>query len=588
MLKRLTSIILVGLVSAASLRAVASAPLGPPPMTHEMILHAAQTVYLGNLERRANGIGPLRWNRQLTEAAYWYAWDSTENRPAGFCGHQDSEGLWPSNRITRFGFRGRGGAENAFCGYVTPEDAIGGWMRSDGHRANLLDPNSREIGVGSYRRGDGRGYVTQDFGSDPASAPVIINNEAPTALSPQVNLYIYDRDPSGGAVAFARATEMQVANDACFSGAAWEPFTREKSWTLASGPTGWRTVYVRTRDALGKTAVVSDSIYYGAATLPDPLDLSMLTATNGPGITLRNVDSGGLPKAQFSEGWLLDDTFDTFKLLWGSGEQAPDREARGGTAFRLGPPGDLAETSAWLWTTEFYRNIPLVAYVRLKVAANTATDEVARVGVTGGAPLRLKGTDFSAPNRYQEFPIPFTFAGDAEFLIVQFWRNGSTDVFVDGVTFFSAPETAQTVMTWRDPAENYRGQGVWVRFTNGGSHFSPVQEATSGAPSLSVTPGFLIFESRQAGAPIAGRALRVTRACPGLSWQVTPSANWLRAATQWETVQVDVDAARLGAGLHFATLTVTPSDANVEPVRVPVTVQVGDRVRRVFLPLMRR
>ncbi len=102
-------------------------------------------------------------------------------------------------RALTYGYLGGAGAENAFCGYVTPADAIQGWMNSEGHRANLLDPGSREIGLGYYRRASaGRGYVTQDFGSDPVYAPVIIENEALSTTTPNVNLYIYDRATNGG------------------------------------------------------------------------------------------------------------------------------------------------------------------------------------------------------------------------------------------------------------------------------------------------------------------------------------------------------------------------------------------------------
>ncbi len=121
-------------------------------VSQTLLQDVARTVYLGNLARRDNGIPPLRWNSQLTDAARWFSWDSTENRAAGFCGHQDTNGNWPGYRALIFGYLGGAGAENAFCGYVTPEYAIQGWMNSSGHRANLLDPNSREIGLGYYQR----------------------------------------------------------------------------------------------------------------------------------------------------------------------------------------------------------------------------------------------------------------------------------------------------------------------------------------------------------------------------------------------------------------------------------------------------
>ena len=118
----------------------------PTVQTPTLLYDEARTVHLGNLARRDNGVPPLRWNRQLTHAGRWFSWDSTENRPAGFCGHQDTQGHWPDYRALAFGYLGGAGAENAFCGYLSPEDAIQGWMNSPGHRANLLDPSSREVG----------------------------------------------------------------------------------------------------------------------------------------------------------------------------------------------------------------------------------------------------------------------------------------------------------------------------------------------------------------------------------------------------------------------------------------------------------
>ncbi len=56
-------------------------------------------------------------------------------------------------------------AENIAAGYMTPEDAMNGWMNSSGHRANILDPNYKYIGVGYYSGGGYYGtYWSQNFG----------------------------------------------------------------------------------------------------------------------------------------------------------------------------------------------------------------------------------------------------------------------------------------------------------------------------------------------------------------------------------------------------------------------------------------
>ena len=95
-----TGVILILLSLSLGLLGTARAQGGydPAVQTQMLLYDEARTVYLGNLARRDNGIPPLRWNRQLTDAARWYSWDSTENRPAGFCGHQDTQGNWPDYR----------------------------------------------------------------------------------------------------------------------------------------------------------------------------------------------------------------------------------------------------------------------------------------------------------------------------------------------------------------------------------------------------------------------------------------------------------------------------------------------------------
>ena len=453
----------------------------PTVQTARLLYDEARTVYLGNLARRANGVPPLRWNRQLTYAARWFSWDSTENRPNGFCGHQDTQGHWPDYRARAFGYLGGAGAENAFCGYVTPKDAINGWMNSPGHRANLLDPNSREVGLGYYRRtSDGRGYVTQDFGNDPVYAPVIIQNEALFTKSRNVNLYIYNRLRSGGFAGLSPAKQMMVSNNPRFSGAAWEPYKANKAWTLRSG-TGWRTVYVKTRDRFRRTLTVSDTIYLGQSVPLKQLGAAQMSSRKAQ-VTLYNLDGGTLPQVQFSLGWLADDTFTTFGKLWGNGERVHDPAARGGTAYRLFP--GAGESSAWVWDTTFIKDVPMVAYFRLKVNDNTSSGEVARVTILGGGteygPRSLHGTDFTAPNQYQEFALNFTFHSNPneEFLIFQFWRSGNADVYIDAVYIFTEPQAITSPLTWSVPGKNYRGQGVWVRYTDG-THFSRISEAST-------------------------------------------------------------------------------------------------------------
>ena len=459
----------------------------PTTQSPTLLYNEARTVYLGNLERQANGVPPLRWNTQLTHAARWFSWDSVENRPIGFCGHEDSQGNDFSYRTDNWGYLGFAGAENAFCGYVSPEYAIQGWMNSAGHRTNLLNSSYREIGMGYYRRdSDGRGYLTQDFGRDKVYAPVVIENEALATTDPNVSLYIYDRQESSGFAGFSAATQMMVSDNPYFNNASWEAFNNTKAWSLENN-IGWQDVYVKTRDAFGRTMTVSDTIYFGTeASLPtEEIGTGEQLSTTSSNVTLYELDGGSLSNVQFSLGWLADNSYSTFSKLWGNGNLVNDAAALGGTAYRLYP--GAGESAAWVYDTSFVPNVPMVAYFRLKVNDNASTAEVARLAVEGGqtdyGPISLKGTDFDAPNQYQEFALNFTFDAtqDDQFLIFRFWRSGTADLYVDAVSIFTMPQAVAPTLTWSVPGNNYRGQGVWVRYTED-DQFSAISEGITVEP----------------------------------------------------------------------------------------------------------
>ena len=565
---------------------------GPPPQTADLIYDEMRTVYLGNLARRDNGVPPLRWNAEMTEAARWFSWDSVENRPDGYCGHQDTLGRSPWERVPLFGYQGWCGAENAFCGYVTPEQAIEGWMNSSGHRANLLNPDFQEIGLGYYRRAsDGRGYVTQDFGVDAVYPPLIIENEAITTDSPDVNLYLYSRQASSGFTGLGPTVEMMLANNPCFEGASWEPYSAEKAWTLESG-SGWRTVYAKARDAMGRTTVVSDTIYLGGEAPLDELGLHLASATRQQ-VTVYELDGGGLPYFQLSQNWFADDSNGTFTLWWGNGEQVNDADARGGTAFRLRPGN--GESFAWVWTTDFAKDTPFDAYFRLKVSDNSSSGEVARISVKGGGteygPLSLKGTDFAAANVYQEFPISFTFHDNPDdgFLFFNFWRSGEADVYVDGVYIFTEPQPVQNPYTWSVPGGHYRGGGVWLRYTDDAGTFSAVEEARLRPRRLAVSPTALLFLAEVDGSPPPAQMLTVEEDCEPFTWSAAEDADWLTVQPGEGVVQVTANPSGLITGTYQTTITVQAETGVLgSPAQVPVTLHLVDEIHRMHLPLVVR
>lgn len=147
-----------------------------------------------------------------------------------------------------------------------------------------------------------------------------------------------------------------------------------------------------------------------------------------------------------------------------------------------------------MYDTAFIKYTPFTAYFRLKVNDNLSSNEVARIEVQGGpaiyGPLSLKGTDFTTSNQYQEFALNFTFnpTTNDPFLIFKFWRSGNADVYVDAVSIFSAPQAITSPLTWSVPGSNYRGQGVWVRYTNG-TQFSDITEGVTTPYAISGNTG---------------------------------------------------------------------------------------------------
>ena len=120
---------------------------------------------LTNAERQNAGLAPLALNPQLSDAALKYS----EVLASGSC-FEHSCGAVPdfADRLGQVGYTGWAAiAENIAAGYPTPDAVVAGWMASEGHRANILSPNYREIGIGMVTGGSFGTYWTQEFGSRP-------------------------------------------------------------------------------------------------------------------------------------------------------------------------------------------------------------------------------------------------------------------------------------------------------------------------------------------------------------------------------------------------------------------------------------
>ena len=99
-----------------------------------------------NRQRRKAGLDPLTGNRRLHNAAQGHVDDM--DAVGRYLAHDSSDGRDLSDRIDEVGYKWRYIAENAASGQASPNAVVAAWMNSDGHRANLLDKEIEEIGVG--------------------------------------------------------------------------------------------------------------------------------------------------------------------------------------------------------------------------------------------------------------------------------------------------------------------------------------------------------------------------------------------------------------------------------------------------------
>ncbi len=122
---------------------------------------AYQVFTLANAEREAAGLTPFVWSDDLANIALAHSKDMNDRR---FMSHTNPDGLSPFDRIRRYGLKYSGAAENIAAGQKTPEEVMQSWMSSEGHRANILNPGLKQLGVGFYEgNGPYRTYWTQVF-----------------------------------------------------------------------------------------------------------------------------------------------------------------------------------------------------------------------------------------------------------------------------------------------------------------------------------------------------------------------------------------------------------------------------------------
>jgi uncharacterized protein YkwD len=145
------AVLALTLVAAPSASAVcASASATPSEVGKRTIVRA--TLCTLNAERARHGLPRLKLNKKLSSAARWHARDMVRR---DYFAHDSLGGGTFVDRIRRSGYMKGASSwsvgENLAWGSnerSAPRAITSMWMNSAGHRANILSPAFREVGIG--------------------------------------------------------------------------------------------------------------------------------------------------------------------------------------------------------------------------------------------------------------------------------------------------------------------------------------------------------------------------------------------------------------------------------------------------------
>jgi hypothetical protein len=265
---------------------LASAWLAAAPSASAQDSDVFQILARINALRQQNGLLPLELSSVLTVSAQRHSEDMART---GSISHTGSDGSSIDARIREAGYghwRDFGiWGENIYGGQTANVDAAWNfWTNSQVHRANILKPRYREIGIGVGRSDNGT-YYTLNFGAQPNVLPFFVTGSAPNVLLLLTNEN--DITTGEGVAVMGQATEVRIAEGADTGGAPWQLWAQSIPFQL-SDSTGPKTITVEYRDELGRgtrTTRTIDVTELAPAATPSP------TQTEPPTLTPTMVET---------------------------------------------------------------------------------------------------------------------------------------------------------------------------------------------------------------------------------------------------------------------------------------------------------
>jgi len=125
-----------------------------------------------NIQRKKYGLSPLKENLKLDSSSKMKVDDMFHNQ---YFAHKSPQGLSVGDLVKENGYNFIEVGENLALGnFKNSEALVNAWMNSPGHRANILNPRYRDIGV-AVKRGVFQGEMTwlavQHFGFPLSACP---------------------------------------------------------------------------------------------------------------------------------------------------------------------------------------------------------------------------------------------------------------------------------------------------------------------------------------------------------------------------------------------------------------------------------
>jgi len=146
--------------TAATPAPAAAKPAAAAPASANIGAYEQQVADLVNKEIAAAGLPALKVNTQLAGDAEKKAEDL---RDKNYFDHNSPTYGSPFDMMKQFGIKYSTAGENIAKGQRTPGDVMNGWMNSPGHKANIMNANYTEIGVGYVTDSNGGTYWVQMF-----------------------------------------------------------------------------------------------------------------------------------------------------------------------------------------------------------------------------------------------------------------------------------------------------------------------------------------------------------------------------------------------------------------------------------------